>query len=38
MPLEADLDIRRSDDPRITLPDAIALDPLIVSLGATWRF
>lgn len=38
MPLEAEADILRADDPRYPLPQTIAVDPLIVSAGAAWRF
>lgn len=38
LPLEVTSEILRSTDARITLPAAIALDPLIVSAGASWRF
>lgn len=36
IPLEAEGNVRRSNDPRI--PSRIAVDPLIVSAGAAWRF
>jgi hypothetical protein len=38
MPLEAEADILRATDPRYPLPSTIAVDPLIVSVGAAWRF
>ena len=38
MPLEAEADILRATDPRYPLPSTIAVDPLIVSAGAAWRF
>jgi len=38
LPLEGDLQILRADDPRIPLPATVAVDPLIVSAGASWRF
>lgn len=38
LPLEAEADILRASDPRYSLPSTIAVDPLIVSVGAAWRF
>jgi len=37
-PLEAESKVRRANDPRIALPAKIAIDPLVVSVGAGWRF
>jgi len=38
LPVEAEGDVRRSTDPRAQVPETIAVDPLIVSVGAAWRF
>ena len=38
MPLEAHRSFLRNDDPRLTLPARVSLDPLTVSIGAAWRF
>lgn len=38
LPLEAEPNVRRATDPRIPLPASVAVDPLIVSAGASWRF
>jgi hypothetical protein len=38
LPLEAEPDVSRADDPRIPLPATVSVDPLIVSAGASWRF
>ncbi len=38
MPLSAELKVRRSSDPRVTLPDRLKIDPLMVSVGVSWRF
>lgn len=38
LPLEAEANILRPNDPRYPLPSTIAVDPLIVSVGAAWRF
>jgi len=38
MPLEAEANTLRATDPRYPLPSTIAVDPLIVSVGAAWRF
>jgi hypothetical protein len=38
IPLELQSNVRRIDDPRIVLPETIAVDPLVVSAGAVWRF
>jgi outer membrane protein len=35
LPLQPSLDVKRTD---VTLPAKLDLDPLIVSIGATWRF
>lgn len=38
LPLEGDSKIRRAADPRYTVPETVKLNPLIVSVGAAWRF
>ena len=38
IPLDADLNIRRSDNPSVTLPARLEIDPLFVAVGASWRF
>jgi hypothetical protein len=38
LPLEGDVEVQQSSDPRVTLPSSVALDPVIVSIGASWRF
>jgi hypothetical protein len=38
MPLEAKRLFLRNDDPRVTLPASVKLDPITVSVGAAWRF
>ena len=38
LPLEAKPDVLRANDPRIPLPATVSVDPLIVSVGASWRF
>jgi hypothetical protein len=38
VPLEAEPHIRRATDPNVKLPAKVGLDPVIVSLGAAWRF
>jgi len=38
VPLEAEPQIRRATDPNVTLPSKLGLDPVIVTLGAAWRF
>jgi len=38
LPLEADSQILRAADPRYPLPETVAVNPVIVSLGAAWRF
>ena len=38
MALDAESDVRRSNDSRLDLPESVGVDPLIVSVGAAWRF
>lgn len=38
LPLEAESQIERASDPRYTVPDTVKVNPLIVSVGAAWRF
>jgi opacity protein-like surface antigen len=38
MGLDAESDVRRSNDSRLDLPERVGIDPLIVSVGAAWRF
>jgi len=38
LPLEGEPQVRRANDPRIPIPAKVAVDPLIVSAGASWRF
>jgi outer membrane protein W len=38
MPLEADAIVIRDERPEIPLPERINLDPVTLSVGATWRF
>jgi outer membrane protein W len=38
VPLEATADMLRANDPRVPLPRTVAVDPLIVNVGAAWRF
>lgn len=38
IPIEAQANILRADDPRVPLPATLGIDPLIVSAGASWRF
>jgi hypothetical protein len=38
LPLEARPDVLRADDPRAPLPESVAIDPVILSAGAAWRF
>lgn len=38
MPLEADSQILRAGDPRYPVPETVTVNPLIVSVGAAWRF
>jgi len=38
MPLDATVTSVRNDDPRITLPSRLPLDPATISVGAAWRF
>lgn len=38
LPVEAEANVLRAADPRYPLPSTIAVDPLIVSIGAAWRF
>jgi hypothetical protein len=36
--LDAEPHIRRATDPNVTLPAKVGIDPVIVSIGAAWRF
>ena len=36
--LEAEGDVKRARDPRYQVPQAVAVDPLIVNVGSAWRF
>lgn len=38
LPLEAKGDVKRWDDPRVQLPETIAVDPVMISVSAAWRF
>jgi hypothetical protein len=38
LPLEADSKIERASDPRYGVPETVKVNPLIVSVGAAWRF
>lgn len=38
IPLEAEPDVLRANDPRYPLPSVVKIDPLVVSAGAAWRF
>ncbi len=38
VPLEIEGNVRRATDPRIVVPSPIGLDPVVVSVGAAWRF
>lgn len=38
LPLEAGSQVRRVADPRYSLPETVTVDPLIVNVGAAWRF
>lgn len=38
IPVTATSNIRFNDDPRITLPEELALNPVTVSVGVAWRF
>ena len=38
LPLEGNSKIRRAADPRYTVPETVKVNPLIVSVGAAWRF
>lgn len=38
MPLDAETSRIRADDPRVSLPASVELDPLTISGGVSWRF
>ncbi len=38
VPLEAEPHVIRATDPNVVLPAKLGLDPVVVSLGAAWRF
>lgn len=38
VPLEAEPKVIRATDPNVALPAKLGLDPLVLSLGAAWRF
>jgi hypothetical protein len=38
VPLEGEPHIRRATEANVTLPRKVGIDPLIVSVGAAWRF
>jgi hypothetical protein len=38
VPVEAEGNVIRSSDPRVQVPETIAVDPMMVSVGAAWRF
>lgn len=38
MPLEAETEIVRNNRPGVVLPSRVALDPVTISAGASWRF
>ncbi|MGZ5441138.1 MAG: OmpW family outer membrane protein [Thermoanaerobaculia bacterium] len=38
VPLEIEGNVRRATDPRIVVPSPIGVDPLVVNIGAAWRF
>jgi len=38
VPLEAEPHVRLATDPNVGLPAKLGLDPVIVSVGASWRF
>jgi outer membrane protein W len=38
MPVTATSTLRRSDDPRVTLPDELQLNPVTLTLGLAWHF
>lgn len=38
VPLDAEPRVRRATDPKIALPAKLGIDPVIVNVGAAWRF
>ncbi|MGZ5432721.1 MAG: hypothetical protein ACXWH7_07295, partial [Thermoanaerobaculia bacterium] len=38
VPLEIEGNVRRATDPRMVVPSPIGVDPLVVNIGAAWRF
>jgi outer membrane protein W len=38
MPLEAQGNAQTLTDPRVQIPETLAIDPLLLSAGASWRF
>lgn len=38
VPLEIEGNVRRAADPRIVVPSPIGVDPVVVNVGAAWRF